>query len=141
MSLSSFFKQNALQVENVKYVASERFIDENKQPIEWEIRAITSQEDGELRKRATTRVEIPKKKGQYMTETDTEKYIGLLAAACTVYPNLNDAELQNSYGAMGADDLLKKMLIAGEYPAYLNKVQEVCGYDKTQQDLVDEAKN
>ena len=30
MDLSSFLKQNALQQENVKYVASQRFLDENQ---------------------------------------------------------------------------------------------------------------
>ena len=60
---------------------------------------------------------------------------------CVVYPDLTDAELQNSYGVMGDDNLLKKMLKSGEYAALLNKVQEINGFDITTQDLVDEAKN
>ena len=42
---------------------------------------------------------------------------------------------------MGADALLKAMLTPGEYANYLNKVQEICGFDITLQDEVDEAKN
>lgn len=64
-----------------------------------------------------------------------------MAAACTVAPNLNDASLQDSYGVMSADELLKAMLLPGEYADYLAKVQEICGFDKSVQDLVDDAKN
>lgn len=138
MSLNAFLKQNALQVENVKYVASNRFVEDGK-PVEWEIKAVTPKEDEEIRKSCTKKVQI--RKGQYQSETDVDKYVGKLAVACVVFPNLNDAELQNSYGVMGADDLLKTMLLPGEYTDLLQKVQEVCGFDISQGDLVDEVKN
>lgn len=141
MNLSSFLKQNALQQENVKYVASQRFLDENQKPIEWEIKTINSKDDELLRKLAMKKTQIAGKRGQYTQEIDTNKYMGLLACACTVFPNLNDAELQNSYGVMCADELLKAMLLPGEYADYLLKVQEICGFDKSTQELVDEAKN
>lgn len=60
---------------------------------------------------------------------------------CVVYPNLNDKELQDSYGVMGAESLVKTMLKPGEYIDLINKVQEVNGYNVTQEDLVEEAKN
>lgn len=141
MSLSAFFAQNALQVENIKYVASKRFLDEKKKPMKWEIKSITSQEDEELRKQCTKRVPVSSKRNQFTMETDYNLYLGKLAAKCTVYPNLNDAELQNSYGVMGADTLLKTMLTAGEYSDYLTKIQEINGFDTTFEDMVDEAKN
>lgn len=141
MDLKNFLKQNAIQNENVKYVASERFLDDKKKPIEWEIKAITSKEDEELRRTATRKNPIPGKRNQFTQEIDTNKYIGLLGAACTVVPNLNDAALQDSYGTMSADELLKAMLLPGEYADYLAKIQEICGFDKSNQGLVDEAKN
>jgi hypothetical protein len=64
-----------------------------------------------------------------------------LAVACTVFPDLNNKELQDSYKVMGADVLLKTMLTPGEYADYVQKVQEVCGFDTSLQDEVDEAKN
>ena len=94
-----------------------------------------------MRKACTEKVPVPGKKNQYLPETDYETYLGKLAAKCTVFPNLNDAELQDSYGVMGADTLLKKMLKPGEYQDYLKKVQEVNGFDVTMSDLVEEAKN
>lgn len=50
---------------------------------------------------------MPGKRNQYVPETDYNAYLGKLDARCTVFPNLDDAELQNSYGVMGADALLK----------------------------------
>ena len=139
-NLSAFLSQNAIQVENVKYVASKRFIQDGN-PIEWEICGITSTEDEALRKANTRKVPVPGKRNQYVPETDYNAYIGKLAARCTVYPNLDDAELQNSYGVMGADELLKTMLTPGEYADYLSKVQEVNGFETSLEEAVDEAKN
>ena len=58
-----------------------------------------------------------------------------------MFPNLKDKELQDSYGVMGDDKLLKTMLTAGEYANYLEKVQEVNGFDVPMDELVEEAKN
>lgn len=140
-NLSAFLKQNALENENVKFVASKRFIDDSGKPVEWEICGITSEEDEAIRKACTRKVQVPGKKGQYTPETDYNAYLGKLAARCTIFPNLNNAELQNSYGCMGADSLLKTMLKPGEYADYLAKIQEVNGFDVTMEELVDEAKN
>ena len=142
MSLSAFLAKNALKVENVKFAVSKRFVDETtKKPIEWEIKAITGTEDESLRKSCAKRVPIPGKKSQYQKETDYDMYLGKLAVACTVFPDLNNKELQDSYKVMGAESLLKTMLTPGEYVEYIQKVQEVCGFDATLQDEVDEAKN
>lgn len=147
MSLSAFLAENALSVENVKFVASKRFLSDElddkgkRKPMEWEIKAITGTEDETLRKSCAKRFPVPGKKNQYQKETDYDMYLGKLAAACTVFPNLNDKELQDSYKVMGAEALLKTMLTPGEYADYLTKVQEVCGFETTLQDEVDEAKN
>lgn len=139
--LSFFLCQNVKKEEPFKFVASKRFVDDEGMPIEWEICCITSEEDEEIRKSCTRKVQVPGKRNQYTPETDFNAYLGKLAAKCTVYPNLNNAELQKSYGAMGADSLLKTMLKPGEYADYLTKVQEVNGFDITMEELVDEAKN
>ena len=134
MSLSAFLSENSVPVENIKFVASKRFLGEDG-------KTITGTEDEALRKSCAKRVPVPGKKNQYQKETDYDLYLGKLAVACTVFPNLNDKELQDSYKVMGADALLKTMLTPGEYAEYLTKIQEVCGFDTTMQDEVDEAKN
>ena len=137
---SVFMAGNAIKDETVKYVASKRFV-QDKKPVEWEIKAVSSTLDEAIRKECTKRIPIQGKRGQYNQETDTDKYIGKLCVACTVYPNLNDAALQDSYGVKGADDLLKAMLLPGEYTEYKAKVMEVNGFDMSMEELVDEAKN
>lgn len=141
MTLSAFLSENAIPVENIKFAASPRFVDEDKKPMEWEIKTITGTEDEALRKSCARRVPVPGKRNQYQKETDYDLYLGKLAVACTVFPNLNDKGLQDSYKAMGAEALLKAMLTPGEYAAYVEKVQEVCGFSTPIQEEVDEAKN
>lgn len=141
MNLSAFLAENALAVENVKFAVSKRFMGDDGKPMLWEIKTITGTEDEALRKSCAKRVPIPGKKNQYQKETDYDMYLGKLAVACTVFPDLNNKELQDSYKVMGADALLKTMLTPGEYAEYLTKIQEVCGFDTTMQDEVDEAKN
>ena len=141
MNLSAFLAENALAVENVKFAASKRFMGDDGKPMLWEIKTITGTEDEALRKSCAKRVPIPGKKNQYQKETDYDMYLGKLAVACTVFPDLNNKELQDSYKVMGADALLKTMLTPGEHADYLTKVQEVCGFETTLQDEVDEAKN
>jgi hypothetical protein len=140
-NLSAFLAQNAVKVENVKHIVSNRFLDDKGQPIHWEISCITSTEDENLRKACTKRVPVPGKRNQFTQETDYNLYLGKLAARCTVFPNLNDVDLQNSYGVMGADVLLKTMLTPGEYAEYLVKVQEVNGFEVSMEEAVEEAKN
>lgn len=140
-NLSGFLAQNAKKVENVKHVVSKRFVGDDGKPIPWEIRCITSTEDEALRKACTKRVPVPGKRNQFTQETDFNLYLGRLAASCTVHPNLDDAELQNSYGVMGSDSLLKTMLTPGEYADYLTKVQEVNGFEVSFEETVEEAKN
>lgn len=137
---SVFMAGNVNANETVKYVASKRFV-QNKKPVEWELKPISSTLDEAIRKECTKKVPIVGKRGQYNQETDTDKYIGKLCVACTVYPNLNDAALQDSYGVKSGDELLKKMLLPGEYTEYKAKVMEVNGYDLSMEELVDEAKN
>lgn len=136
--LSAFLAQNAIKAENEKHIISDRFVDEKGNPIPWEIRALTAEEDEALRKSCTKKV---RSKGRITQETDYEEYMAKLIAASVVFPNLNDAELQKSYGVLGADKLVKKMLTSGEYIELLTKVQEINGFDKAMDDLVEEAKN
>ena len=139
-NFAAFMAGNATADETVKYVASKRYV-ENGKPVEWEIKAIDSDLDELLRKECTKRVPVIGKRGQYNQETDTDKYIGKLCVACTVYPDLDNAELQDFYGVKSGDALLKKMLKPGEYTEYKAKVMEVNGYDMSMEELVDEAKN
>lgn len=139
-NLTAFLSQNALKVENVKYVASKRFINGKGKPEEWELKCIDSKENERLKKQCAKITRLTKRDSPTL-QTDYDVYLGKLVVACTVYPNLNDAELQNSYGAMGAEELIKTMLTPGEYIDLVNKVQDINGYDREFDEAVEEAKN
>lgn len=140
-NLNAFLSQNAIKPENVKKVISERFVGEDGKAVPWEFAAISAERDAEIRKACTKRVPIPGKKNMYQQETNRDEYLNIMNAESVVYPNLNDAALQDSYGVKSAPDLLKKMLISGEYSVLTQIVSEINGYDVTLADKVDEAKN
>ena len=55
-------------------------------------------------------------------------------------PHLNDAGLQQSYGALGAEQLITTMLTAAEFEDYSTKVLQVNGF-QSGEEMVEEAKN
>lgn len=140
MSLSAFLSQNIERVEVVEYIASKR-IKENGKPVPWKLKPVTSEVDEAIRKSCTRQVPVPGKRGGYTKDTDYDKYLGKLAVECVVFPDLNSQELQDSYKVMGADALLKVMLLPGEYTDLTLKIQEINGFNVPMDELVDEAKN
>ncbi|MGG1555002.1 phage tail assembly chaperone [Paenibacillus ferrarius] len=137
--LSVFFASNVATETAEEVIVSDRFKDKEGNPVPWVVRSLTEEENDVIRKSATKRSKG--KGGQQVTETDQTEYLSKLAVASVKFPNLKDAELQKSYGVLGAESLIRKMLLAGEYANLLLKVQEINGFDKDMNDLVDEAKN
>ena len=65
-----------------------------------------------------------------------------LIVASTVYPDLYDKELQDSYGVMTPEELLYALVDnPGEYQDLNVWVQQYQGFAKSLDDKVDEAKN
>lgn len=134
MTLSGFLRENKKTKDTVKYIASTSFIDENGDSLAWELKAISCKKDEDIKKGCYKTT----KKG---TDFDYEAYSLKLTVESIVSPNLKDAELQNSYSAMGAEALLCEMLSPGELQRLKAKVQEVNGYAETIDSLVEEVKN
>lgn len=139
---SEFFAQNKRKPANIKFVVSKNFVDATTGvPKEWEIRQITPNENERLLNAATKK--IPTRGGAYQKEVDNMKYVQSLTAACVVYPNLKDKELQDAYNVVGEVALLKEMLTIGELGRLNQKVQEFNDLDLEDNinELVEEAKN
>lgn len=141
MSLQAFMAQNVIKAEVEKREVSRRFVDEKGNVIPWHFGAVDGDVDAALRKECTRRVPVPMKKGLTMPELDGNRYSLKLAIASIKHPNLNDMELQNSYGVMDAEQLLQKMLKPGELAKVKEIAQEVNGFDVSMDELVEEAKN
>ena len=145
--LDLFFAENVELEENVKFVASKRFKDKKGNPIEWEIKALSADENDAIKKQCITRKQVPGKRGQFTNEFDNIKYISLLCVNSIVVPDLNNAALQDSWSKkagfpiMNGGDLLKVMLKSGEYDMLSQKIQEVNGYNDDINEDIEEAKN
>lgn len=140
-TLTAFLAQNAKKIDNVNYVASDRFVDpDTGKPAPWEICCITAAENASLRKACMRTVPVLGKKGQFTQDFDANAYLAKVAVRCTVFPNLNDAELQASYGVMGAEQLITTMLTPAEFEDYSTKVLQVNGF-QTGDETVADAKN
>lgn len=138
---SAFLAQNKVKQENIKFAVSKSFIGADDKPIEWELRPVTADEDEAIRRAATKKTKVPGRSNQYTSEMDANTYLAKLTAASVVYPDLKNAELQNSYKVMGEDALLKAMLTGGEFVTLSSKVAEINGFDTDINEAVEEAKN
>ena len=139
-SLSAFMRPNVAEIKNACFAPSPRFVGEDGKPVEWEIRCISADEDARIRSSCIRQVPVIGKKGQYTQQLDTYTFQAKVAAACTVFPDLTNAELQDSWGVTKPEDLVGTMLIGGEFDDYITEVFEVNGF-KDEPELVDEAKN
>lgn len=139
-SLSAFMRPNVAEIKNASFAPSPRFVGEDGKPVEWEIRCISADEYARIRSGCIRQVPVIGKKGQYTQQLDTYAFQAKVAAACTVFPDLNDAALQDSWGVTKPEDLVGAMLIGGEFDDYVTEVFRINGF-KNDADLVDEAKN
>lgn len=103
------------------------------------LRAVPSEEADLINDRCFKNV--AGKRGRQERVFDPVAYNRRINVAAIVYPDLNDTELQQSYGVRGAEALYGKMFLAGETTLISEKVQEISGLDETLEDQVDEAKN
>lgn len=111
-----FYKENCKQKKNKLIPISSRFIGEDKNAVEWEIRPITQMKNEEIIKACGV-----------LQQKDAKKhYEEMLLAEAVVFPNLHDMQLQDSYGVMGSQKLLTVMLTPGEYEHLKEVVQELC---------------
>ena len=87
-------------------------------------------------------VPVKGKPNMYRPKLDTSKYIAKMLCACIVEPNLYDKELQDSYGVMTPEELLKEMIDdPGEYQDFASFVQDYNGFNTSFEEKVEEAKN
>ena len=149
-SLAGFMKPNKIVKQNIFYAASKSFVDAENEPLLWEMKPLTSDEDAALRAECYKQVPILSKngkplRGQTRSEFQPEVYTSKLAVATVVFPDLLDTSLQDSYGVKKPVDLLQKMLDPGELTDLKAKSQEICGFsleeDDKEEQLVEDAKN
>lgn len=140
--LSRFLKANKIKRENTTFAATKSLVDAKGNPLPWTIKPLTTKENDAIRDECMIEVPVKGKPNMFRQKLDTSKYIGKMICACVVEPNLYDKDLQDSYGVMSPDDLLKEMIDdPGEYQEFATFVQNFNGFNTTLEDKVEEAKN
>lgn len=135
-----FMKANKIRKENGFYAATKSLCDENGQPLPWEFRHVSSREVEEIREECMGEVSLDK--GGAVPKMKMGKYVSKLIAAAVVEPDLQNTELQDSYGVITPEDLLLAMVDdPGEYNRLGIWVQKFLGLNVSFDDMVDEAKN
>lgn len=139
---SLFMKGNKVARKNERYAPTSTLLDEKGVPLEWELRPLTTKENEALRDSCTIEVQVTGKPNIYRPKLNTSQYLAKMIVASTVFPDLYDKELQDSYGVMTPEDLLYAMVDnPGEFQEFTVWVQKYHGFTKTFEEKVDEAKN
>jgi len=140
-NFSKFMKSNKIQKQNVMHPVTKSLTDEKGNPLMWEIKPLTTKENEAIREACTVDVPVKGKPNMYRPKVDMNKYQTKLICAAIVSPDLNNTELQNSYGVMTPEDLIKEMVDdPAEYTDLMLFIQQISGF-KTLQEEVEEAKN
>lgn len=141
-SFSEFLKENKRVAAEVEYAPTKDFVDKKGNPLKWKFRAITSAQFSAIREKCTYSKPIPGKYGQFTQQVNADQLNNRMVTACVTYPNLNNAELQDSYGVSNAEDLMLAMVSnPGEYADLLEFVNKLCGFELTMEEKIDEVKN
>lgn len=139
MNLKAFLKENVEVIDNVEYVASSRIKDENGKPVAWKMRTLSNKEVN-LWKKDFIKITI-EDGGVRTKDFDNDEFVKKCLVESITYPDLNNKELQDSYGVMSAEELLAEMLNPGEYVRLNEKLNEINGFTVTLADKVAKAKN
>ena len=130
---SAFMKANKKVKENEKFAPTASLLGSDGTPVRWEFRHISSKENEQLRDANTI---------EFRPKLITSKYLMAMIVKSTVFPDLYDKELQDSYGVMTPEDLVYAMVDdAGEMQDFQLWMQKFQGFTKSLDEKVDEAKN
>lgn len=97
------------------------------------LRGLTGKQVYHIREQATERKE--RRGGQIVERIDDEQFNTGLIAAATVSPNWGDPKLLEKYKASGAEEVIKRILLAGELSALGDVVLDLSGFNTELHDL------
>lgn len=138
-NLTAFLKNNVEIVNQVEYVASNR-IKAGDEPVAWKINVLQNKVIDKLRNRYTKMIKDGKT-GVTREKFDSQGFNDAMLLESIVYPNLDDMELQDSWGVNDPLELVKAMLTPGEYADLLNAVVEAQGFEVGMDEKVRAVKN
>ncbi|WP_047999921.1 phage tail assembly chaperone [Lactiplantibacillus herbarum] len=122
VGIDAFLRENVSDPVETKEVPIERL------GLSITIQSLTEKRMAQIRKQSTRKFQ--NKSGEFFNETDDEKLLENLIVAAVVNPDLTNAKLQESWGAIGHPaSILKTMLRGGEYTDLSAAIQKFSGFD------------
>ncbi|TCZ70968.1 hypothetical protein E0485_23050 [Paenibacillus albiflavus] len=90
------------------------------------LRGLTGKQVYNIRERCTERKE---KRGQTTERLDEEQFNTSLIAASTISPNWGDSKLLAKFNASSGEEVIKRILLAGELSALGDVVLDLSGFN------------
>ncbi|MGL4875179.1 MAG: phage tail assembly chaperone [Clostridium sp.] len=133
--LMSFLIANPVDNLTDEVIISDRFKDEKGEVLKFKIKALTADEFDSLQKTCTK----IGKKGK--VDFNQKRFNENLIINYTLEPNFKDAESIKQAGCVTSEQLLNKVLLAGEVSELTSKISQLSGFDNDMEELQEEAKN
>lgn len=127
MSNLSAFLHPTYTEETTEVVISDRFKDENGEPVKFKIKTLTQEQCNQIAKRSYVDVMI---NGKKQRELDRILYLNRCLVEAVVYPNFRDHDLCVAYGTEDPVLLPQKMLLTREYERLGNAFMKLNGLDE-----------
>lgn len=137
--LRRYLQGNDEVLAEVKYPVTKKFKDENGNTLEWVLKPLSKEVLEKLYNDYIKKVLIEGKEEVFGYIFDSKEYRLALATKSVVYPNLEDRELQKSYGVNRCEDLLLKLVNnIGEYNNLCSFLDEINTNDVPFEDELEE---
>ncbi len=132
--LTDFLLNNTVENLTEEVIVSDRFKVDGK-ILKFKIKAVNPDEFSDLQKQCTK----VGKKGK--VNFDSKMFNEQLIINYTVDPNFKEAEVIKKAGCMTPEQLVNKVLLAGEVATLVEEISALSGFDKDLEELREEAKN
>lgn len=132
--LTDFLLNNTVENLTEEVIVSDRFKVDGE-ILKFKIKAVNPEEFSDLQKQCTK----IGKKGKM--NFDSKMFNEQLIINYTVDPNFKEAEVIKKAGCMTPEQLVNKVLLAGEVATLVEEISALSGFDKDLEELREEAKN
>lgn len=134
--LQAFLNANPVDDLTAEVVVSDRFKDSEGNILKFKIRAMSSDEFEECRKKSM-KVAAGRRRN---VEMNLKEFNNTIVINNTIDPNFKDAESIQRLGCQTPEQYLNKVLLPGEIVELSSQIQQLSGF-KSMDELVEEAKN
>jgi len=110
----------------------ERTVRLERMDIPVKLRGLTGKQVFSIRERCTERKE---RRGQTIEKLDEELFNVSLIAASTLSPNWGNSQLLSKFSASGPEEVIKRILLAGELSALGDVVLDLSGFNTELEDV------